>query len=130
MPKYRINFLDEQGAIRGRDQFQCDNDVAALLVATKLVDACGEVYHGYELWCAARRVLPISVSVRGGMGSAVRRDLARSVQEIVLERERVLLDSQGAVAQSQKLVAATNKLLADLARRTDRRRVRARPRDA
>ena len=127
MPEYRLNFLDEQGAIRGRDHFECDNDVAALLVATKLMDACDEVYRGFELWSGARRVLPIALSARGSMGNgSVRRDLARSVQEIVLERERILLDSQGAVARSRKLVAATNKLLADLARRTDRRRIRER----
>jgi hypothetical protein len=117
---YRLFFLDRNGAVEARDEFEADSDGAALLIAAQLFDACSEPYADYELWAGARRLA--SPGPDGPPAASLDDDeMARSVEMVVVERERVLLDSRWAVARSQRLLEHTNKLLADLqARRAGR----------
>ncbi len=119
MPGYRLYFTDGRGSIQARDEFICADDPTALSIAEHLLDACSEVYTGFELWCGAHRVVPANGSARRNRPDAD--EIRRAVQEIVVDREHVLLDSGWAVAQSRKLLQARDELAGVLGKAAGKR---------
>lgn len=121
MIDYRIYFMDDRAAIQARDEFTCDDDAAALVIANRLAEACSEFYVSYELWRGAHRLVPPAAAGNKVAHRAWRdqEEINLAIQETVIDRERVLLESKWAVSNSQKLLQATNKLASDLAKRGD-----------
>lgn len=100
MISYRVYFRAPEGAIRGRDDFEAEDDQTAAVVAKLLCDACSDHCAAYDLWQGVRRV---------GGGSARMLDanseqISLRVREIVLERVQALRDSNWAIASSKRLL--------------------------
>ena len=55
MATYRIYFIGET-VIRGRDDFEADNDQAAIQIAHALFDACSDNCRSFDLWQQICRV--------------------------------------------------------------------------
>jgi hypothetical protein len=122
MPTYRIKFLDGDDNVRGHHDFIAERDASAILIADWLFEACSEVYQDYELWCGPRYFIPLTKMGISGASLAFRsdREEMHSVQEIVIDMERMLLDSAQIIARSRRLMQATAKLETTLAVRRAR----------
>jgi hypothetical protein len=108
MPSYRTYFRGG-GVIVGRDDFDADGDKAALLIASKLRDACSDVCDTFELWQGGRRVHwpPNSAATSS-------KQISACTQEIVAEREIAIRDSAWPIARSKRLLDATRHPLLDM----------------
>ncbi|HEY1721546.1 MAG TPA: hypothetical protein VGG27_09905 [Magnetospirillaceae bacterium] len=119
MQNYRVNFVDKDSVVLLAQDFEAQTDVSAVLVADWLFDACSEVYSGYELWCGARRFIPLAhmgVSWTS-LALSASEDSMRAVQQIVADRERTILESGEVIARSRRLLRATARLETTLATR-------------
>src|SRR5262249_21479140 len=100
MADYRMYFLDGKDGIQAKDDFRAESDIAAMFIADWVFDACSEHYVAYELWIGTRRIVPQEDGheepVKLGLS---RNDVSRGIQQVVADRERVLLDSAWAVAR-------------------------------
>jgi hypothetical protein len=110
MADYRVFFLDAGNAIQARDEFQVDTDAAAITIADWVFEACSEKYAGYELWCGTRRLMPLAQTDRGRRDFSRPEDISLSIQQIIADREHVLLDSAWSVSRSRKLIQAAKDL--------------------
>lgn len=113
MPGYRLFFFKEK-SIEARDEFVADGDVSATAIANGLFAACSDEYSSWELWSGARRIADGALSHDG--------HFTRAIQEIVVEREQVLLESGRTTARSRRLLEKTNEMLAALGRKSVARR--------
>lgn len=96
-------------AIRGCQEFDAEDDIAALMVATLIYEACSDSCDLYELWDGTRHVDPQKLRHRAG-ASAIH---AQS-QEAVIATEEALLNSRSVIAQSRRLLARLSELRRDL----------------
>lgn len=117
MPQYRLYLLDGGHAIQARDEFGAEDDAAAVVIAQCLFDACSDIYQGYELWCGSNRLTSPLDGSRQAAPFRTLAEITQSTQEVVAERERILLDSAWAITRSQKLVSANRELQHELARK-------------
>lgn len=120
MARYQIVFSEKGEKGQLRDEFTADSDTAAILVADWLFDACSDIFESYELWSGSRHFIPLSQMGITGISLAVRTHAgtSRNVQEIVADRERVMMDSHRAIARSRRLLQESRKLSALLEPRT------------
>jgi hypothetical protein len=120
---YRIYFRHRREGIVGRDDFEAEDDRAALGFGETLCDACSDVCDSFELWQGVRhlgtrkarrsRVWPKSWALSASaMGARLGEfpqvnawHLNAKTQAAVAEVEVRLLDSKWAVAQSRRLLA-------------------------
>ena len=91
-------------AITGREEFEAENDAAALTIARNIFDAAGDLCAAFELWDGTRQIdqsriatLPTSM-------------ITAQWQEQVIRAEEVLLSSSWAVARSRRLLARFEEL--------------------
>ena len=107
MAAYRLYFLDAGNAIRTRQDFTAEADGEAKAIAGLLWRACGDCYHGYELWQAARRL----ASEDGIPGAAPEVErIGLDLQRRLLALQETLLGSHWRAAESVRLRAATETL--------------------
>ena len=90
--------------ITGREEFEAENDAAALAIARTILDAAGDVCDAFDLWDGTRQIdqsrmatLPTSV-------------VTAQWQEHVIQAEEALLKSSWAIARSRSLLKRFNEL--------------------
>lgn len=102
MTLYRI-FLRGDAAILGREDFEAENDQAAIIFAEVICDACSDVCDFFELWQGSRRVAC-------GYAKLVQIDASMinaEMQAVAALHEEQLRDSQWRVAESRRLLELT-----------------------
>jgi hypothetical protein len=99
---YRIYFRHQKIGIVGRDEFEAEDDRAAIAFAEVLCDACSDVCDHFELWQGVRRV---GACDRGECAKQDAWRLNAQTQAAAAEHEERLLDSKWAIAKSRRLLA-------------------------
>lgn len=110
-PSFRIYFRGPEGVILGRDDFEAEDDRAAMAIAAALGRTCSDVCSRVELWQGSRRV---EAAVPAPAMAAAER-LTAAMLDALEQVEDRLRDSGWAVAKSRRLIEETR-------RRTERRR--------
>jgi hypothetical protein len=116
MAEYRIFFLDAKGGIEARQELQAEDDETAIALSTIVFQACSETYSGFELWSFDRQVMAATPGV-GKLAEIVLDQIARDMQQRVLDFEDAIQRSHWRVAHSKKLLEATQTLRDVLARK-------------
>ncbi|HEY3919447.1 MAG TPA: hypothetical protein VGL83_16785 [Stellaceae bacterium] len=95
-------------AIRGCQEFEAQDDIAALTVASLIYEACSDICDLYELWEGTRHIdqskfhcLPSASAIRA------------KAQAAAVEAEEALLNSGSIIAQSRRLLARLSELRGD-----------------
>lgn len=104
MGSYRCFFRGRSGAIQGRDDFEANDDVQAMVLAELLGDACSDICDTFELWQGARRV-----SIPHGKTPSPS-EITASAQESLILREELIRDSHWMIARSKRLLEQLEKL--------------------
>ena len=98
---YQAIFVAD-GRTQGREDFQADDDVAAIRIARVLYDACSDVCEAFEPWQGRREIpgaqQPHHATVRLA-------DLIEAHQRVTIEREETMSQSKGMIARSRRLLA-------------------------
>jgi hypothetical protein len=102
---YRLHFFDLAGAVLARDAFTCDSDATAQKVAHRLLASCADIFASYELWSGARRIGKRTLVPDAAVAIPDDEPLADWVQEIVVERERILHESRSRIVEGRLLAA-------------------------
>jgi len=90
--------------ITGREEFQAENDAAALAIARGIYDAASDLCDAFELWDAGRQ---IDQSRMATLQTSV---VTAQWQEHVMRAEEALLNSGWAIARSRRLLARFHEL--------------------
>jgi len=101
MAAYRIYFVGP-GRISARQDFEADEDVAAIRIARVLYDACSDVCEAFELWQGRRE---IRAAQQPHYASARLSDLIEAHQRVTIDREEAISQSKGMIARSRHLIA-------------------------
>jgi hypothetical protein len=107
MTTYRMYFR-KTGEIRGREDFEADDDVAAIRIARVLYDACADVCDCFELWQGTRQLRTRQPHHQ----HARLNDLIEAHQRVTLETEEHICQSRWTIAQSRRLIEAVDRLTA------------------
>jgi hypothetical protein len=100
MATYRIYFIGET-VIRGRHDFDAENDQSAIQVAYVLLDACSDDCRSFDLWQDTRRV-----AVPRLYEPTTFDELSAANQERVVETEELIVQSEWRIAKSRRLLEA------------------------
>jgi|SRR5215472_3983381 len=103
MSAYRMYFRTA-GEIRGRDDFEANDDVTAIRVARVLYDACSDVCDSFELW-QGRRQIPARQAHHQKANLA---DLIEVHQRVAIERAEHISQSRSMIARSKRLIETLN----------------------
>jgi len=98
MASYRIYFVAER-AIRGRHDFDADNDQAAIQIAHVLLDACSDDCRSFDLWEGRRRIAVPRLFVPSTFD-----ELSEATQECILDTEERIAHSEWNIARSRRLL--------------------------
>jgi hypothetical protein len=90
--------------ITGREEFEAENDAAALAVARSIRDAASDLCDAFELWDAGRQ---IDQSRMATLQTSV---VTAQWQDHVIQAEEALLKSGWAIARSRRLLARFDEL--------------------
>jgi hypothetical protein len=90
------------GKIHGREDFDADDDVAAIRIARVLYDTCSDVCDSFELWQGARQLRARQPHHQ----RASLADLIEAHQRVTLDTEDRICRSRWRIAQSQRLIQA------------------------
>jgi hypothetical protein len=107
MPVYYLYFLDDSNHVFAREDFKAPDDATAVHVGAVIAEACSDAHSGYAIWQATRQLYSTDEDSRGFARGLSATALPADAQEIVLEREHMLLSSHWSIATSRKLLAAT-----------------------
>jgi len=100
MATYRMYFL-ASGRIEGREDFEADQDVAAIRIARVLYDACSDICQSFELWQGTRQ---INTQQPQHSRTSIA-DLIEAHQRVTIETEEVISQSDWMIARSRRLIA-------------------------
>src|SRR5690348_10781001 len=119
MRLYRAYFYRSSDWMRGRDDFEAEDDCEAIIMAEALCDACSDVCDHWALWQDIR-------FVDSSEGKAPRqidttRQITRKMQESVIRREIAIRDSRWAIASSRRLIDQTQQLVAAVVTKAESR---------
>ena len=98
---YQVCFVAD-GRTQLRENFQADDDVAAIRIARVLYDACSDVCEAFELWQGRRE---IRAAQQPHYASARLSDLIEAHQRVTIDREEAISQSKGMIARSRHLIA-------------------------
>jgi hypothetical protein len=104
MADYRMYFLVAE-SIRGREDFQADNDIDAIRLAQVLCDACSDSCDSFELWQGQRKV-----ETAQGCQPLSLAELTQAHQQLVLETLEAILERNWVIAQSKQLIERIERL--------------------
>ena len=107
MASYRMYFWTS-GKIACREDFEADNNTAAISIARVLYETCSDVSDHFELWQGSR---PVHDPYKPNPEKICLADLIESHQRIVVEKEETIRDSKWMIAESRRLIEALNGLL-------------------
>ena len=108
MASYRIYFFAER-AIRGRHDFDADNDQAAIQVGYVLFDACSDDCRSFDLWQGPRRI------------AVPRLFVPKTFDELSAANQECVVDTEERIVRSEWNIARSRRLLEMLARRKPER---------
>lgn len=112
MPRYRLYFLDAQGAIQAREDFEAADDSVAIAVFELVCRGCSDVCTACELWQGERVV----VQYRPHSDCTIQIDAApEAALRIALKVEQAIQNGYWAIARSSKLLDDSERLKAKLA---------------
>ena len=100
MGPYRL-YLYGGGDIRGRHDFDAEDDVGAVKVAELLFEACSDRCSAWELWQGARVV---HISPKPCLPPLALGYVTHRMQQSVLDSEELILCSKWAIATSRRLL--------------------------
>ncbi|MBV8892767.1 MAG: hypothetical protein JO266_12495, partial [Acidobacteria bacterium] len=98
MSTYRIQFL-ATGKICGRQDFEADDDVAAIRIARVLYDTCSDICQSFKLW-QGKRHIPAQLPHHQKANLA---DLIEDHQRMTIETEEIISQSKWMIAHSRRL---------------------------
>jgi hypothetical protein len=99
MSTYRMYFRTT-GQIRGREDFEAADDVAAIRIARVLYDACSDVCDGFDLWQGKRQLR--ARQPHHQLASLA--NLMEAHQQLAIETEEHISQSRWLIAQSRRLI--------------------------
>jgi hypothetical protein len=104
MSSYRMYF-QIKGRIQCRDEFEADDDLAAIRIARVLYDTCSDVCDSFELR-QGKRLIPARQAhhQKANLG-----DLIEAHQRMAIEREEHIGQSRGMIARSKRLIETLNR---------------------
>lgn len=111
MASYRIYFFDET-RIRGRHDFDADNDQSAIQIAHVLFDACSDDCRFIDLWQGTRRIAFPRLFVPTTFDG-----LSAANQECVVDTEERIAHSEWHIARSRRLLERLATKKAEMNRR-------------
>jgi hypothetical protein len=100
MAAYRVYFRSDDGFIRGREDFDADDDVTALVMAETVFEGCSDTVQYFDLWCGERVVL------EPRPGPLALLDVIEQRQRHIVEMEENIRDGAWAIASSRRLLRA------------------------
>jgi hypothetical protein len=106
MSTYRMYFR-AAGEIHGRDDFEADDDVAAIRIARALHDACSDMCQSFELWQGTRK---IRTHKRPHHVTAGLAGLIEAHQRVTIEREEAISESEWMIARSRRLIETLDRI--------------------
>lgn len=109
MAGYRLYFVDENGAIQAREEFDALDDDLALAVSNLVSRACSDTCHAYELWQEGRQVIAFGAS-RADSAVGLTDEQTVAVQQIALSLEEAVQRSHWRIARSEKLITEIERL--------------------
>ena len=109
MSGYRLYFVDENGAIQAREEFEAPDDDLALAASDLVSRACSDTCHSYELWHGGRQVIAFGAS-RANCPMGLTDEQTVAVQRITLALGESLLQSHWSLARSEKLITEVERL--------------------
>ena len=104
MAAYRMYFLASEG-ITGRQDFEANDDVAAIRIGRVLYDTCSDTCETFELWQGKRQI-------RAQQPHHSRASLA----DLIEAHQRVTIDTEEVISQSDWLIARSRRLIETLDR--------------
>jgi hypothetical protein len=107
MPSYHIYIVGER-IIRGRHDFEADDDQNAIQIAHALLDACSDECQSFDLWQGTRRI-PIPRPVEPTTFD----ELSAANQQRAIETEERIVQSEWAIAWSRRLLDRLERKRAD-----------------
>lgn len=107
MATYRNYFIGET-VIRGRHDFDAENDQNAIQIAYALLDACSDDCRSLDLWREARRV-----TVPRLYEPTTFDEMSAASQERVVESEDLIVQSEWRIAESRRLLEALERKRGD-----------------
>src|SRR5215472_5687494 len=90
MALYRIYFLASE-RIGGRQDFEADEDVAAIRIAHVLHDMCSDICQSFELWQGNRQIRAQQPQPR---------DSTVSLTDLIEDHQRVAIDTEEVISRS------------------------------
>ena len=107
MAWYRMYFLASE-RIGGRQDFEADEDVAAIRIAHVLHDTCSDICQSFELWQGNRQIRAQQPQPRDSTASLI--DLIEDHQRVVIDTEEVISQSCWTIARSRRLIETLNQV--------------------
>ena len=104
MSVYRMYFRTNS-RIHGRDDFEANDDVAAIRIASVLYDTCSDVCDSFELWQGGRQIL-VQEAHHQKVNLA---DLIEAHQRVTIERAEHISQSGWMIARSKRLIECLNR---------------------
>lgn len=98
MATYRVYFRTTDGFIRGREDFEADDDPTALVMAETVFETCSDTVQYFDLWCGDRIVLEPRPSPLRLL------DVIETRQRNIIEMEESIRDGSWAIASSRRLL--------------------------
>ena len=105
MTAYRIYFYIN-GEIHGRQDFEADDDVAAIRIARVLYDTCSDICESFALLQGKRHIQ--AQQPHHQQASLV--DLIEEHQRVDIETEEVISQSSWMIATSRRLIDTLDRL--------------------
>jgi hypothetical protein len=93
-------YFQTKGQIHGREDFEADDDVAAIRIARVLYGTCSDVCNGFELWQGKRQLRARQPHHQ----KASLDDLIEAHQYVAIETEQRISESRWIIAQSRRLI--------------------------
>ena len=104
MAAYRIYFVGP-GRISARQDFEADEDVAAIRIARVLYDMCSDICQSFELWQGKRQI------------NAQQPHHSRaSLTDLIEAHRRVTIDTAEVISESRRMIARSRRLIETLGR--------------
>ena len=107
MASYRMYFLASE-RIGGRQDFEADEDVAAIRIAHVLHDTCSDICQSFELWQGNRQIRAQRPQPRDSTVGLT--DLIEDHQRVAIDTEEVISRSGWTIARSRRLIETLNQV--------------------
>ena len=104
MSPYRMYF-QINGKIHGRDDFEANDDIAAVRIARVLYDTFSDVCDAFELWQGKRLITAQQVHHQ----KANLADLIEAHQRVAIKSEEYISQSRWMIARSKRLIEILNR---------------------